>query len=51
MYVVIAGAGQVGTQIAKVLLDEGHSVAMIESDKGQLENLEALDVLAIEGNA
>jgi trk system potassium uptake protein TrkA len=51
MYVVVAGAGQVGTEIAKNLLEEGHSVALIESDKKRLETLETLDVLALEGNA
>lgn len=51
MYVVIAGAGQVGTQIAKILLEEGHSVAVIESDKKRLEAIESMDVLAVEGNA
>lgn len=51
MYVVIAGAGQVGTEIAKHLLNEGHSVALIESDKKRLESIESLDALALEGNA
>jgi len=51
MYVVIAGAGQVGTQIAKVLLEEGHSVAVIESDRKRFEAIEGLDVLAVQGNA
>lgn len=51
MYVVVAGAGQVGTEIAKNLLDEGHSVAVIEHDKKRLESIETLDVLALEGNA
>jgi trk system potassium uptake protein TrkA len=48
---VVAGAGQVGTEIAKNLLDEGHSVALIESDKRRLESIETLDLLALEGNA
>ena len=51
MYVVVAGAGQVGTQIAQTLLDEGHSVAVIESDKKRFEEIESLDVLAVKGNA
>jgi trk system potassium uptake protein TrkA len=51
MYVIVAGAGQVGTEIAKHLLSEGHSVALIESDKNRLEAAESLDVLALEGNA
>ncbi len=51
MYVVVAGAGQVGTQIAQTLLEEGHSVAVIESDKKRFEAIESMDVLAVEGNA
>lgn len=51
MYIIIAGAGQVGTEIAKILLDEGHNVALIESDKKRLESIETLDVMAVEGNA
>ncbi len=48
---IVAGAGQVGTQIAKRLLDDGHSVALIESDKQRLESIEVMDVMAVEGNA
>ena len=51
MYVVVAGAGQVGTQIAQTLLDEGHSVAIIESNKKRFADVESLDVLAVRGNA
>ena len=51
MYVVVAGAGQVGTQIAQTLLEEGHSVAIIESNKKQFEDIESMDVLSVQGNA
>ncbi|MBU4031351.1 MAG: Trk system potassium transporter TrkA [Candidatus Thermoplasmatota archaeon] len=51
MYVVIAGAGHVGAHIAEALLEQGHSVAVIESDMKRFENIEAMDVLAIHGNA
>lgn len=51
MYIVIAGAGQVGIEIAKLLLDEGHNVVLIESDEKRLESVEMLDVLIVEGNA
>jgi trk system potassium uptake protein TrkA len=51
MYIVVAGGGQVGAQIAKALLNDGHSVAIIESDTKCIENMEALDVLVVKGNA
>ena len=51
MYIVVAGAGQVGTQIAQTLLDEGHSVAVIESNKKRFDDIESMDVLAVRGNA
>ncbi len=40
-----------GTQIAKTLLEEGHSVAIIEANPKRYEAIESLDVLAVEGNA
>ncbi|MFO7619570.1 MAG: Trk system potassium transporter TrkA [Thermoplasmata archaeon] len=51
MYIVVTGGGQVGTAIAKALLNEGHSVAIIESEPKMLEEMESLDVLAVKGNA
>jgi len=51
MYVVVAGAGHVGVEVARALLAEGHSVAVIESNRKRLQVLESLDVLAVEGSA
>ncbi len=50
MYVIVGGAGEVGFHVARALRDEGHDVAVIESDPRRLERVSGLDVLAIEGN-
>jgi trk/ktr system potassium uptake protein len=50
MYVVIAGAGEVGYHVAKALRNEGHGVALIEPNKQVLENVQDLDALLIQGN-
>lgn len=51
MYIVIAGAGEVGYTIARSLSEAGHNIALIEQDKGASSRVEALDVLLIKGNA
>ncbi len=50
MYVIVGGAGEVGFHVARALRDEGHDVAVVESDPRRLERVSGLDVLAIEGN-
>jgi trk system potassium uptake protein len=50
MYVVIAGAGEVGYHVAKALRNEGHQIALIEQNKQVLENIQDLDALLIQGN-
>lgn len=50
MYVVVTGAGQVGYHVARVLSEEGHSVAVLERDPKALERVGNLDVLAVEGS-
>jgi trk system potassium uptake protein TrkA len=51
VYIVIAGAGVVGLQIARALSKEGHNIAIIDKDSGACERAEALDALVIKGNA
>lgn len=51
MYVVIVGAGEVGSWVAGFLSREGHDVAVVERDPVRARELEAeLDVLVVEGN-
>jgi trk system potassium uptake protein len=48
---VIIGAGEVGTNAARLLSREGHNVVLIEQDEVLVERLaEQLDVLVIHGN-
>ncbi|HIP24901.1 MAG TPA: Trk system potassium transporter TrkA [Archaeoglobus profundus] len=50
MHIVIAGAGEVGYNLAKVL-SENHDVYVIEKDEEKVEAVENLDVKVIQGNA
>lgn len=52
MHIVIAGAGEVGTHLAKMLSSEEHDLVVIDNDLDRLKAVSsALDVLTIEGNA
>jgi trk system potassium uptake protein TrkA len=52
MHIVIAGAGEVGTHLARMLSSEEHDLVVIDNDVDRLKAVgSALDVLAIEGNA
>ncbi|MEN8201386.1 MAG: Trk system potassium transporter TrkA [Bacteroidota bacterium] len=52
MRIVIAGAGEVGTHLAKMLSSEEHDLVVIDNDGDRLKAVGgALDVLTIEGNA
>ena len=51
MYVVIVGGGRVGTEIAQLLLPEGHDVVLLEKDEELAESLsKQFDALVIEGD-
>lgn len=51
MHVVVIGAGEVGGYLARILVEEGHDVAVIESDEAQARELDAaLDALVIAGS-
>ena len=51
MYVVIVGGGRVGTDLAQLLLPEGHDVVLLEKDEELAESLsKQFDALVIEGD-
>jgi trk system potassium uptake protein TrkA len=52
MYIIIAGAGVVGFQIASLLVEEKHQVVIVEQSEEAMENIRRqLDVKAILGSA
>ncbi|MDT8286817.1 MAG: Trk system potassium transporter TrkA [Elusimicrobiales bacterium] len=51
MYIVIVGAGEVGSHLARVFVSEGHEVAVIEQDAELAARLDAsLDALVVAGS-
>lgn len=51
MKIVIAGAGEVGSHLAKMLSGESNDLTMIDSDQGRLDTLsENTDVITVTGN-
>ncbi len=51
MRIVIAGAGEVGTHLARMLSNVNHEVTVIDADTRKLEGIAALsDVLSVEGD-
>ena len=52
MRIVIAGAGEVGTHLAKMLSNENHEIILIDSEESRLKPIDiSLDVLTYEGSA
>ncbi|HDS06624.1 MAG TPA: Trk system potassium transporter TrkA [Bacteroides sp.] len=52
MRIVIAGAGEVGMHLAKMLNSEEHDLVIIDNDPDRLKTVgSTMDVLTIEGNA
>lgn len=52
MRIVIAGAGEVGTHLAKMLSHDEHEIILIDSEEERLKPIDALiDVLTYEGSA
>lgn len=52
MKIVIAGAGEVGFHLAKLLSKESQDIVLIDEDKGRLEYAQGhLDVLTVKGDA
>ena len=51
MNIVIAGAGAVGTHLAKMLSRQEHNIMLIDTDQYKLEDLESqIDILSIVGS-
>lgn len=51
MKIVIAGAGEVGSHLAKMLSNEANDITVIDSDQERLDALRAhTDVVTVEGN-
>lgn len=52
MYIIVVGAGEVGTHLAKMLAKEYHDVTVIDPDEEMLSHVTAsADVLTIQGSA
>ncbi|HBE43767.1 MAG TPA: Trk system potassium transporter TrkA [Bacteroidales bacterium] len=52
MRIVIAGAGEVGSHLAKMLLNENHEIILIDPEDSRLKPIEStLDVLTYHGSA
>jgi len=51
MRIIIAGAGEVGSHLAKMLSSGSHDITVIDSDPVRLENVSSMaDIVVIEGN-
>ena len=51
MKIVIAGAGEVGSHLAKMLSNEANEITVIDSSQTRLNNLRAhTDIITVEGN-
>ncbi len=52
MRIVIVGAGEVGSSVAKNLSDDGHDIVIVEEDDNRAARVENdLDVIMVKGNA
>lgn len=52
MRIIIAGAGEVGTHLAKMLSNENHEIILIDPEEARLKPIDSsLDVLTYEGSA
>ena len=52
MRIIIAGAGEVGTHLAKMLSNENHEIILIDPEESRLKPIDSsLDVLTREGSA
>lgn len=50
MKIIIAGAGEVGTHLAKMLSRENHDIILLDDDREKLQKLETnYDLLTVEG--
>ena len=52
MKIIVAGAGEVGTHLAKMLSSEFHDITVIDPDAESLKSIDSnLDLLTITGSA
>jgi trk system potassium uptake protein len=52
MKIIIAGAGAVGSHLAKMLSNTNHDITLIDNDQGRLKNVgSSFDILTLEGNS
>lgn len=52
MKIIIAGAGEVGTYLAKMLSIESHDILVIDTDKERLNNIDShLEVMTLHGSS
>ena len=50
MNLIIVGAGEVGTYLARILAEEGHQITVIDSSESACEEANKLDVFVVNGN-
>ena len=51
MTIIIAGAGEVGSHLAKMLSNESNEITVIDKNAERLQNLRATaDIITVEGN-
>lgn len=50
MYVIIIGCGRVGSELAKLLSNEGHDVVVIDKENSSFERLGAFNGVTLTGN-
>jgi len=52
VYIIVAGAGDLGYYLAQILLDEEHDIVIIEKDEKVCEKISGeLDLVLIKGDA
>lgn len=50
MYVVIVGAGRIGYNLARMLIEAGNEVTIIEKDEGRVREVSTLDAYVLHGS-
>ncbi|NLN29896.1 MAG: NAD(P)-binding domain-containing protein, partial [Bacteroidales bacterium] len=52
MRIVIAGAGEVGSHLARMLSNENHEIILIDQEDSKLKPIEStLDVMTVHGSS
>ena len=50
MNVIIVGAGEVGTYLARILAEEGHDITVVDSSESACVEVNKLEVIVVNGN-